>query len=97
MSARHDPGPRDLKFLILVPGRDIQLRGDGLIPRPRPAISGQMQKEIPIIPDFEYREDPVIIRQDNPGLDTPAIVVPPDREVPKDGGALKDRKPQKED
>jgi hypothetical protein len=56
-----------------------------------------MQKEIPIIPDSEYRKDPVIIRQDNPGPDTPAIVVPPNREVPKDGGALKDRKPQKED
>jgi hypothetical protein len=55
-----------------------------------------MQKEVPIIPYPEYRKDPVIIRQGNPGPDTPAIFVPSDREVPKDGGALEDRKPQKE-
>jgi len=39
-----------------------------------------------IIPDPEYKKPPVIIRQDNPGPDTPVIVVPPDREEAKDGG-----------
>jgi len=37
-----------------------------------------------IIPDPKMIKPPVIIRQDNPGPDTPAVVVPPDPEGPKD-------------
>jgi hypothetical protein len=50
-----------------------------------------MRTVFTIIPDPEYKKPPVIIRQDNPGPDTPAIVVPPDREEAKDGGVPGDK------
>ncbi len=44
-----------------------------------------MKTVFTIIPDPEFKKAPVIIRQDNPGPDTPAVIVPPDREQAKDG------------
>lgn len=45
-----------------------------------------MKTVFTIIPDPKMKEGPTIIRQDNPGPDTPAVVVPPSREKAKDGG-----------
>lgn len=45
-----------------------------------------MKTVFTIIPDPEHKKDPIIIRQDNPGPETPVIIVPPDREEPNDGG-----------
>ena len=50
-----------------------------------------MRTVFTIILDPEHKKDPVIIRQDNPGPETPAIVVPPDREEAKDGGEASPR------
>ena len=46
-----------------------------------------MKTVFTIIPDPEYKKAPAIIRQDNPGPETPAVIIPPDREESKDGGA----------
>lgn len=43
-----------------------------------------MKTVFTIIPDPEYKKPPVIIRQDNPGPETPVIVVPDDSEAEKD-------------
>lgn len=45
-----------------------------------------MKTAFTIIPDPERKDGPTIIRQDNPGPDTPAIIVPPSLEEAKDGG-----------
>lgn len=43
-----------------------------------------MKTVFTIIPDPKMKDEPVIIRQDNPGPETPVIVVPDDSEAEKD-------------